>query len=165
MKSKLIAIALLGLLSVLPAWAGKGEPKFKSMEVRHFSRAEGVEISPDFPDFLYAALREDLQKTGLFKEMVGENEVVDPKDAAQSFILEGSILEVGKGSVAKAMTIGMGVGRRSLRVHVEVRRRSDNESILDREIKVRAPATGNPKMLAKSAAKEITGQVKKGLKP
>lgn len=164
MRPKLVAIALVGLLSVMPAWAKKGEPKFKSMEVRHFSRVEGVELAPEFPDFLYAAVREELEKSGLFKEMTGENEVVDPADAPQSFILDGTILEYGKGSVAKAVIVGFGVGRRSLRVKLTVHRRSDNQTVLDQELKVRTNPRMKPQMLARSVAKKIAGEIKKNLK-
>jgi hypothetical protein len=155
MRPKLVAIALVGLLSVMPAWAKKGEPKFKSMEVR---------LAPEFPDFLYAAVREELEKSGLFKEMTGENEVVDPADAPQSFILDGTILEYGKGSVAKAVIIGFGTGRRSLRVKLTVHRRSDNQTVLDQELKVRTPVQMKPQLLAKSVAKKIAGEIKKNLK-
>jgi hypothetical protein len=164
MRPKFVAIALVGLLSVMPAWAKKGEPKFKSMEVRHFSRVEGVEIAPEFPDFLYTAVRKELEKSGLFKEMTGENEVVDPADAPQSFILEGTILEYGKGSVAKAVIIGFGTGRRSLRVKLTVHRRSDNQTVLDQELKVRSPVQWKPQVLARAVAKKIAGEIKKNLK-
>jgi hypothetical protein len=164
MRPKLVAIALVGLLSVMPAWAKKGEAKFKSMEVRHFSRVEGVEIAPEFPDFLYTAVREELEKSGLFKEMTGENEVVDPADAPQSFILDGTILEYGKGSVAKAVIIGFGTGRRSLRVKMTVHRRSDNQTVLDQELKVRSPVQWKPQVLARAVAKKIAGEIKKNLK-
>jgi len=167
MRPKLVAIALVGLLSVMPAWAKKGEPKFKSMEVRHFSRVEGVELPPEFPDFLYAAVREELEKSGLFKEMTGENEVVDPADAPQSFILDGSVLEYGKGSVVKAnmpVIKVFGAGRRSLRIKLTVHRRSDNQTVLDQELKVRTPVEWTPQVLATSVAKKIAGEIKKGLK-
>jgi hypothetical protein len=164
MRPKLIAIALVGLLSVVPAWAKKGEPKFKSMEVRHFSRVEGVELAPEFPDFLYTAVREELEKSGLFTEMTGENEVVDPADAPQSFILDGTILEYGKGSVAKTVLIGFGAGRRALRVKMTVHRRSDNQTVLDQELKVRSPVQWKPQVLARSVAKKSAGEIKKNLK-
>jgi len=164
MRPKLVAIALVGLLSIMPAWAKKREPKFKSMEVRHFSRVEGVELPPEFPDYLYAAVREELQKSGLFKEMTGENEVVDPADAPQSFIMEGTILEYGKGSVAKAVLVGFGTGRRSLRVKLTVHRRSNNETVIDRELKVRTPVQMKPQMLARQVARKIRDEVKKSLK-
>jgi hypothetical protein len=90
--------------------------------------------------------------------------VVDPADAPQSFILDGSILEYGKGSVAKAVIIGFGVGRRSLRIKLTVHRRSDNQTVLDEELKVRSPAQWKPAVLAKSVAKKIAGEIKRGLK-
>jgi hypothetical protein len=90
--------------------------------------------------------------------------VVDPADAPQSFILDGTILEYGKGSVAKAVIIGFGTGRRSLRVKLTVHRRSDNQTVLDQELKVRTPVQMKPQLLARSVAKKIAGEIKKNLK-
>ncbi len=163
MSRKLIVLSIAGILLALPAWGKKGEPKFKSVEVKRFARAEGVELSPDFPDLLYAELRKELQKSGLFEQILGENEVVDPSDAERSLILEGNLLEFGKGSLAKAVIIGYGAGRRSLRARVTLRRRSNNENLLDTEMKVRAPIQRDPKLLANALAREITREAKRQL--
>ena len=41
----------------------KDRPRFKSVEVKHFSQVEGVELSPQFADFLYAELKTELKKS------------------------------------------------------------------------------------------------------
>ena len=88
---------LLLIVAVLPVMAeDKKKPKFKSMEVRHFAQAEGVELAPEFPDFLYAQMREDFKKSGVFEQIVGENEAVDAADAANSIIVHGKLLEYRK---------------------------------------------------------------------
>ncbi len=143
--------------------AKKKEPKFKSVEVKHFSRAEGVELSPQFSDYLYAQLRDDLKKEGLFEEIVGENETVDPAQAAKSFTIEGTLLEFRKGNVAKQVLIGFGSGMRSLRVKVTVQRLSDKSSVLDTELKVRSSATMDEKVLAKVMSKKIRSELNKSL--
>src|SRR5437763_15401714 len=95
-------LLLAAAVFLLTTWAGaKDQPKFKSIEVKHFPNAEGVELPPEFSDFLYAELKETLQKKNLAEQLIGEDEVVDSADAAQSVILEGSVLEYKKGSVVK----------------------------------------------------------------
>ncbi len=164
MLRKISAALLIVLFIGAPAFAAKKrEPKFKSVEVKHFSRAEGVELSAQFSDYLYAELREDLKKESLFEEIVGENETVDPAQAAKSFVIDGSLIEFRKGNVAKQVLIGFGAGLRSLRVKVNVQRRSDNSSILDTELKVKSSATMKEQVLAKLMAKKIKGELNKAL--
>ena len=146
---------------LLTTWVGaKDQPKFKSIEVKHFPSAEGVELPPDFGDLLYAELKAALQKKGLAEQLVGEDEVVDAADAAKSAVLEGSVLEYKKGSVVKESLIGFGAGARSLTAHVKLIRRSNNEAIIDKDLKVRALARWDPKTLAKFLANSITGDLK-----
>jgi hypothetical protein len=152
----LLAAAILYSLSA----TAKDQPKFKSIEVRHFSQAEGVELPPEFSDFLYAELRADLQKKKVADQLPGENEVADPADAAQSVILEGSVLEYKKGSVVKESLIGFGMGMRSLSTHVKLTRRSDNHVLIDKDVKVRASSKMDPKQLAKFLAGEITRELR-----
>ncbi len=153
--------AIILLTTSLTTLAGaKDQPKFKSIEVKHFSQAEGVELPPEFSDFLYAELRARLQKKKLAEQFPGEDEVVDPADAPQSVILEGSVLEYKKGNVVKESLIGFGAGLRSLTAHVKLLRRSDNEVVIDRDVKVRASSRLDPKQLAKFLAGEITRELK-----
>ena len=158
MRNHFVLLAAAILLSV--SATAKNQQKFKSIEVRHFSQAEGVELPPEFSDFLYAEIRANLQKKKLADQLPGENEVVDPADAAQSVILEGSVLEYKKGSVVKESLIGFGMGMRSLSTHVKLTRRSDNKALIDKDVKVRASSKLDPKHLAKYLAGEITGELK-----
>ena len=48
-KALLLVVAVLLLANLSGA---KDEPKFKSIEVKHFSQVEGVELPPEFSDFL-----------------------------------------------------------------------------------------------------------------
>jgi len=152
---------LFAVVFLLTTLAGaKDHPKFKSIEVKHFSQAEGVELPPEFSDFLFAELRAELQKKKLAEQLLGEDEVVDAADAPQSVILEGSVLEYKKGSVVKESLIGFGMGLRSLTAHIKVLRRSNNEAVIDKDLKVRASSKLDPKQLAKYLAGEITRELK-----
>jgi hypothetical protein len=99
---KIIAIGTLAaaLLWTTPAIA-KDQPHFKSVEAKHFPRAEGVELSPAFSDYLYAELRAELTKAKLFDQVLGEDEVVEAEDASKSLVIVGTITEYKSGSVVK----------------------------------------------------------------
>jgi uncharacterized protein DUF4410 len=155
---------LVALLLIPSGVAKITETHFKTVEAKHFSRAEGVELSPEFSDYLYAELRTELGKTKLFDQVIGEGEVVDDADAPQSLIIEGSITEYKKGSVAKQKIIGFGAGFRSLRLETTLTRRSDHKTLATPKIHVKAPATWNEKVLAREAAKHIAKEIKKELK-
>ena len=160
----LVLVALLaGLVPSEAAAAGKGEAKFKAIAVKHFTLAEGVELSPEFPDFLYAELKDELKKSGLYEQIASEDEVVEPGDAPKSLAVDGRLLEYKKGSVVKESLIGFGAGMRSLRAQITVRRRNDNEAVLDKELKVRASSKWDEKILAKFLAKKISGELKNNL--
>lgn len=162
MKPRVLVSALAALLLALPA-SGKDEARFKSIEAKHFTRAEGVEVSPEFSDLLYAELKTALKKTGRFDDIVGEGEVVDAADAPRSLVLEGALLEYKKGSVAKQVLIGFGAGMRSLRAQITVHRRDEKQPLLDKTLKVRASSTWDEKTLANFLAKKIAGELKSGL--
>src|SRR6266566_6738558 len=101
MRAIRMAMAVAVFTAVLPALAKDPEAQFKSVEAKHFTRAEGVELSPEFGDYLYAELRAELTKAKLFGQVIGEGEVVDAADAPSSIIIEGTVTEYKKGNVAK----------------------------------------------------------------
>jgi hypothetical protein len=160
-----IPILLLSCLFAANVWgAGKSEPKFRGVEVRHFNGNEGVELTAEFYDFLYAAMKAELQKTKLFAQIIGEGEAVDASDAPLTILIEGDVLEYKKGSAVKDALIGFGVGRRSLVSRVRIARMSDKTIVLDKEIKVKARPRWDNKRLASSLAKNIAKECKSKLK-
>ena len=162
MRKSCLLLAALLLLTVCAS--AKDEPKFKSIEVKHFPNAEGVELPPEFGDFLYAELRAELQKKKVAEELVGEGEVPDPAAAAQSVVLEGNILEYKKGSVVREHLTPygaiFGAGARVIRAHIKVTRRNNNEAVIDKDLKVKAMPDWDPKTLAKFLASAITKELK-----
>ena len=150
--------------AALPGFAKDKEAQFKSVEAKHFERAEGVELSPEFTDYLYAELRAELTKAKLFGQVLGEGEVVDAADALSSIIIEGNITEYKKGSVAKDALIGFTAGWRSMKVDTTIKRRSDQSVVASPQIHVRASPRWKDKVLAKEAAHQIVNELKKALK-
>ena len=157
-------VFLIVILLISVSVLAKDKPKFKSVEVKHFTQVEGVELSPQFSDFLYAELKTELKKSGMFEEILTEDEVVDPADAEHSLIVDGSVLEYKKGSVTKEVIIGFGAGRRSLRAQVNVQRRSNQNSLLQKELKVKTSSRVDEKLLARQLAKSIVNEMKDQLK-
>ena len=167
MLKKPLYLVVVSWLLVAPAWGKEAKTKFKSIEVTRFTKQEGVETPPELPDFLMAALSDDLKKSGVFEQTIGKGEVVDPSDAPQSVVLHGTLLEYGKGSVKKRLIPyagAMGAGGKTLRVRITVQRRSDNQTMLEREIKERLPYEYRAEQLAKFLAKKIAKEIKNGLR-
>ncbi len=163
---KIIAIGTLAaaLLWTTPAIAKDNEPHFKSVEAKHFPRAEGVELSPAFSDYLYAELRAELTKAKLFGQVIGEDEVVDAEDSPKSLVIVGTITEYKQGSVVKNALIGFGAGMRSLKVDANVSRRSNQQNLTAIHVHVKVNPRWDEKVMAKFAAKNIVKQLKDSLK-
>ena len=157
-----LAVAVLLIPSAV-AQKKTAAPAFKTAEAKHFNVAEGVELTAEFTDYLYAELRSELQKTKLFEEIVGDGEVVEQADAAVSLIVEGSVIRFDKGSRVKESLIGLGVGRRSLSCEARVTRRSNGEVLATINKQVRASTKWDEKELARNAAKDLAGEIKKAL--
>jgi hypothetical protein len=153
----LLALALF-LVWTTPAVAKDPQPQFKSVEAKHFPRAEGVELSPAFSDYLYAELRAELTKAKLFGQVIGEDEVVDAADAPKSLVIVGTITEFKKGSVVKDALIGFGAGMRSLKVDANAARRSDQQNLTAIHVHVKVSPRWNEKVMARFAAKNIVKQ-------
>lgn len=160
------AVVLMASLTLAPVLAAKdAQPVYKTVEAKHFTRVEGVELSPAFTDYLYAELRNELGKTKLFVQVIGEGEAVEDADAANSVVIEGAITEYKKGNrAADAILGGYGVGARSLRIDVNVTRRSDKQNLGAIKAHVRVSPRWNEEVMAKAAAQQIAHEVKKGLK-
>jgi Domain of unknown function (DUF4410) len=163
---KIIAIGALAaaLLWTTPAIAKDHEQRFKSVEAKHFPRAEGVELSPAFSDYLYAELRQELTKAKLFGQVIGEDEVVDAEDAPKSLVIVGTITEYKKGSLVKSELIGFGAGMRSLKVDANVSRRSNQQNLTAIHVHVKVSPRWDEKVMARFAAKNIVKQLKDSLK-
>ena len=162
---RLLTAILLASPLVAPGVAAKDpEGIYKTVEAKHFTRVEGVELSPAFNDYLYAELRNELAKTKLFVQVVGEGEAVEDADAANSVVIEGVITEYKKGNRAADAIIGFGAGARSLKLDVNVTRRSDHQDMGAIKIHTRVSPRWNEEVMAKAAAREIAHEIKKALK-
>lgn len=162
---RIFSVALIAAIFAMGATAvPKDEtPQYKTAEAKHFTTAEGVELSPAFVDYFYAELRNELTKAKLVKEVIGEGETVDDADAPHSLVISGTITEFKKGSVVKSALIGFGAGSRSLKMDADVLRRSDKQNLCVIHVHVKVDPRWNEKVMAKGAAKEMVKEMKKAL--
>jgi hypothetical protein len=161
-------IIILGFIIATLAFSAsaapkEGTPQFKTAEARHFTSAEGVELSPAFVDYFYAELRNELAKGKFVKEVVGEGETVDDVDATNSLIITGTITEYKKGNVVKSALVGFGAGFKSIKMDADVVRRSDKQNLCTLQVHVKVDPRWNEKVMAKGAAHEIVREMKKAL--
>ena len=138
-------------------------PQYKTAEAKHFTTAEGVELSPAFVDYFYAELRSEMTKAKLVKEVIGEGEAVEDADAPKSLVISGTVTEYKKGSVVKSSLIGFGAGLRSLKMDADVVRRSDKQNLCVIHVHVKIDPRWNEKVMAKGAAHEMVKEMKKAL--
>ena len=163
MRTTLAFVLAVILVPAVSAQKKDAAPAFKTAEAKHFTLAEGVELTPEFTDYLYAELRSELQKSKLFAEILGEGEVLEEADAAASIVVDGSVSRFDKGSRVKEGLIGLGVGRRSLTCQARIMRRSNSEVLATINKQVRASTRWDEKELARNAAKQLVGEIKKAL--
>ena len=163
----LSGIALAAALLVVPSYAFSKdkETQFKTVEAKHFTQAEGVELSPAFADYFYAELRAELKKAKMADDVIGEGEAVDDADASKSAVIVGAITEYKKGSVVKSALIGFTAGWQSLRMDADVQRRSDKQNLCTLHIHTRIDPRWNEKIMAKAAAHEVIKGMRNELKP
>src|SRR6201981_4212849 len=160
----LIASVVAAVFAIGVAAKPKDEaPQYKTAEAKHFTTAEGVELSPAFVDYFYAELRNELTKAKLVKEVIGEGEAVEDADAPKSLVISGTVTEYKKGSVGKSSLIGFGAGLRSLKMDADVVRRSDKQNLCLIHVHVKIDPRWNEKVMAKGAAHEMVKEMKKAL--
>lgn len=159
-----VALVVLVLACASGAVAKDNPPRYKTVEAKHFSQAEGVELDPTFADYFYAELRNELKKQKLADDVIGEGETVDDADAPKSIVISGTITEYNKGSVVKSAIIGFGVGFRSLKMDANVQRRSDKQNLGDLHVHVKVDPRWKPAVMAQSAAHQLVKEIKDELK-
>ena len=162
---RILMMALLAGIFAMGALAKPKDetPQYKTAEAKHFTTAEGVELTPAFVDYFYAELRSELTKAKLANEVVGEGEAVEDADAPKSLVISGTITEYTKGNVVKSALIGFGTGMRSLKMDADVVRRSDKQNLCVLHVHVKIDPRWNEKIMAKGAARQMVKEMKKAL--
>lgn len=163
MKRLWISAAML-LLVTTATQAKDPEQYYKTAEVKHYTKVEGIELSATFTDYLYAELRAQLTKTKMFGRVVTEDEVVDDADVPSSIVLNGQLIEFKKGNLAKEVIIGFSSGFRRLKLDTVVTNRSDGATLFTLHTQVRTPPNRTEQLMAKAAAEAIAHELKDAIK-
>jgi hypothetical protein len=169
MKKKAVLLMLVLLLNLCGAAAeDKKAPLYQFVEPKHFTRAEGVELSEQFSEFLYAALKEELRETKLFKEVISEGEVVEAADAAGGLQITGELLAYKKGSAVKEAFTPFGelfgAGNRKLSSRVRVTRYGQPDAVMEEEVVIKTSSRMDENLMARALAWKIANELKKQLK-
>jgi hypothetical protein len=78
------------------------KPEFKSIEVKHFTNAEGVQLSSNFSKYFYASFLAELQRLNVAEQTVEEGTPVNDTQGTHGFkpqfiVLEGKFVKVEEG--------------------------------------------------------------------
>jgi hypothetical protein len=95
--SWMILAALLFTVSLLTASQGKAQAKYKVVEVKHLTKADGVNLPAKVLNDIYDKLREDLVTQGIFGTVVEDGGTISDSNAV---VLECKIIKFSKDSPA-----------------------------------------------------------------
>jgi len=78
------------------------KPQYKSIEVKHFTSADGVQLSPSFAKHFYASFLAELQRLNLAEQTVEEGAAVNDTQGShglnpQFIVLEGKFTAIKEG--------------------------------------------------------------------
>jgi hypothetical protein len=100
--ARLLVVCATVLAACLPAarlLAQDVTLPLKTIEAKHFTQAEGLNLSQEFVDQFYAGLRAELPKAKVAEQVVDEGGTVADADAANSVVVEGKFLSKKSGFV------------------------------------------------------------------
>jgi len=153
------SLLLVFVVSISLGAKSKGEAQFKTIEVKHFTLAQGVDLWQDYPNLLYSELRTELEKKKLAVQVIEEGGTVADADVAGSVVVEGKITDF-----KKAGHTMMHPGE--LTMEVNVYRRSDHSAVasMTPTLKLAPPWYRDDETLAKITGRWVADEIKKSLK-
>jgi hypothetical protein len=159
-----VSLSFVVLLCAGTLAAKDSQPQFKTMEVKHFTVAEGVALpdkidQKDYLSLLYDQLREQLEKHKLAGQVLPEGAAVSDADAADSVVVEGKISAFKKAG-STMLSPGM------LAMEISLYHRKDHSLIttIRPSVKIPPAAYKNDETFAKGSAGLAAGEIKKALK-
>lgn len=156
--SWLILVVLLFTVSLLTASKGNAQAKYKVVEVKHLTTADGIDLSAEFMNYLYDDLRKELSNKGIFGTVLEEGGTISDTDAANAVVLECKITEYHHGFMVSPYVI----------VEVTLSNRGDHKVIqqfTSKKVSVSSDATNHPdKVKAKWTGYNLANEIKHNLK-
>ena len=149
----LILAALLFTASVMASAKENAPAKFTVVEVKRLTKADGIDLSAEFMNYLYDDLRKELANKGIFGTVVEDGGAISDGDAASAVVLECKITELQHGFASSPTVI----------VEVTLSSRGDHKVIqqfTSKKISIQSSASKSPdnvrgKWTAYNLAKEI----------
>ncbi len=123
MKRSLPFFLLLSILFVAAPLAAKdsGLPPINTIVVRHFTNADGMTMSPEFFNYFYKYLCEDLVKGKISTQAVIEGTTAPDAVAANSLVLDGKFLSRENAALLKPGKVQMELSLHRLSDHALVK--------------------------------------------
>ena len=153
------SLLLVLVVSLSLGAKSKGEMQFKTVEVKHFTVAQGVDLWGEYPNLLYGELRTELEKKKIAVQVVEEGGTVADADAADSIVVEGKVTDF-----KKAGHTMMHPG--SLTMEINIYHRTDHSAVASTTptLKLMPVAYSDDKTLAKVTGRWAADEIKKALK-
>ena len=153
----LCAALLVTSLSALSLSDKDVQMPLKTIEVKHFTQAEGMKLSQEFINYFYDGLRAYLPKAKVAEQIIEEGGAVPEADAANSVVVEGKFTGYSAGG---GFTVGKVV------VEIKLYRRSDNKLIttITPEIPFKPSPLNKDKGVATATGGRAAYQIQKALK-
>ena len=157
MKRYVLFVFLLCIsLLVVNLTAKDSPPQYKAVELKHFEKVPGLDLSQDFVNYFYEALRAELLKIKVAEQVVDEGATVSGVDAIETVVVEGKFTDFTK---AKFMP-------GSLSLQIDLCRRSDHRLITTLTPKVfyKGSPFNKDKNVAKFTGERTAYEIKKTVK-
>ena len=151
--SWLILVTLLFAVSVLAASQGNDQAKYKVVEVKHLTKAEGIDVPAEYLNGAYDRLRQDLAKMGIFATVVEDGSTIADSNAV---VLECKII--------KFHDSGAFGSPGHAQFEVTLSSRGDHRQIqqfITREVAINGGNWGNK---ARATGANLAGEIKRNLK-
>ncbi len=142
-------LCVLIILLAASASAQGEKPRWKFLQVKHFTAQPGVNISTEAFEYFYRAIIEKMQGSKLAEQVVEDAAAVPPDAAADSVVLEGVFTYFDPG---RALHAG------GLNATFTLYRVSDRRLLMTKLWQVSALATSNPKVF-RIAGNMASGQI------
>ena len=126
----------------------------KTIEVKHFTQAEGLGLSQEFIDQFYEGLRGELPKAKVAGQVIEAGGTVADADAGNSIVVEGKFLSKKSGFVG------------IVRAEINLFRRSDHNLIktITPEIPYKPSPLNTDKTIGHSTGRRAAYEIQRALK-
>jgi hypothetical protein len=156
------SVGIVGVILIAALFAGSLAAQdvqlpLKSIQVKHFGQADGLGLSQEFINYFYDGLMTYMPKTKVATAVTGEEAIVPEADAANSVVVEGTIIELKNKGMAGILRAEINLYRLSDRKLVKTftSEVAFKRSPLNKEKNIAEPAGGNTAFEIKKALKKL----------